>query len=45
MRFRTSRKEAKESQLWLRLLYTNDDTALQTQRQALWQEAHKLSSF
>lgn len=42
MRFKTARKEAKESQLWLRLLGTGDDSALQDRRQALWQEAHEL---
>lgn len=42
MRFKTARKEAKESQLWLRLLGTGDDGALQERRKALWQEAHEL---
>ena len=42
MRFRISRKEAKESQLWLRLLNTGEAPALDTERQALWQEAHEL---
>jgi four helix bundle protein len=35
MKFRTCRKEAKESQLWLRLLHTGDDTDLDVKRQAL----------
>ena len=42
MRFRTCRKEAKESQLWLRLLYAGDDPALCRARQDLRQEAHEL---
>ena len=42
MRFRTSRKEAKESQLWLRLIHVGENADIQTQRQALWQEAHEL---
>jgi hypothetical protein len=42
MRFRISRKEAKESQLWLRLLNTGEDPSIETERQALWQEAHEL---
>jgi len=42
MKFRTSRKEAKESQLWLRLVHTGDDSALNIRRAALRQEAHEL---
>jgi four helix bundle protein len=42
MKFRTCRKEAKESQLWLRLLSTGDGDALDLERQRLWQEAHEL---
>lgn len=42
MRFKTARKEAKESQLWLRLLGTDDDGVLQERRKGLWQEAHEL---
>jgi four helix bundle protein len=42
MRFRTSRKEAKESQLWLRLIHVGESADIQAQRQALWQEAHEL---
>jgi four helix bundle protein len=39
MKFRTCRKEAKESQLWLRLLQVGDAGQL---RDALRQEAHEL---
>ena len=39
MKFRTCRKEAKECQLWLRLLNAGDAT---TQRDGLRQEAHEL---
>jgi four helix bundle protein len=42
MKFRTCRKEAKESQLWLRLLHTGENTDLDMKRQALRQEAHEL---
>jgi len=42
MKFRTCRKEAKESQLWLRLLHTGEDAGLDIERKALWQEAHEL---
>ncbi|MDD2762535.1 MAG: four helix bundle protein [Opitutaceae bacterium] len=42
MRFRICRKEAKESQLWLRLLHTADDEAIKVRRDALQQEAHEL---
>ncbi len=42
MKFRISRKEAKESQLWLRLLYLGDNAAMETGRKELWQEAHEL---
>jgi four helix bundle protein len=42
MRFRICRKEAKESQLWLRLIYTAGDEAIDEQREALRQEAHEL---
>lgn len=43
MRFRMSRKEAKESQLWLRLLFVGEATEMTTQRDALRQEAHELT--
>ena len=39
MRFRICRKEAKECQLWLRLLDAASDDS---RRQALWGEAHEL---
>lgn len=42
MRFRICRKEAKESQLWLILVSTASDEALDTQRNVLRQEAHEL---
>jgi four helix bundle protein len=42
MRFRISRKEAKESQLWLRLVSTGNDEAVDARRKALWQEAYEL---
>lgn len=42
MKFRTCRKEAKESQLWLRLLNTGETEQLQQGRAALRQEAHAL---
>jgi four helix bundle protein len=41
-RFRLTRKEAKESGLWLRLLHTNDDTTLNQQRETLQQESREL---
>lgn len=41
MRCRISRKEAKECQLWLRLVRTGDDEAADAQKKALWQEAHE----
>jgi four helix bundle protein len=42
MRFRICRKEAKESQLWLRLVSTANDEAIDVQRNALRQEVHEL---
>lgn len=42
MRFRISRKEAKECQLWLRLVNTGDAAGLPEKRQLLRQEAHEL---
>lgn len=42
MRFRISRKEAKECHLWLRLVNVGSDPSLATERQALRQEAHEL---
>lgn len=41
-RIRVSRKESKESCLWLRLCETGDDQALEQERQALMQEAIEL---
>jgi four helix bundle protein len=41
MRFRICRKEAKECELWLRLIFTGD-SASDTARKALRQEAHEL---
>lgn len=42
MRFRISRKEAKECQLWLRLVNVAGKADLHTERLALGQEAHEL---
>ena len=42
MRIRISRKESKETRYWLRLLDTQDDTALNTERNGLAQEATEL---
>ncbi len=42
MRFRISRKEAKECQLWLRLVNVGSDPHLATERNELRQEAHEL---
>ncbi len=42
MKFRTCRKEAKECQLWLRLLNVGDGATAQEKRGALRQEAHEL---
>lgn len=42
MRFKTARKEAKESQLWLRLLDVGEHGPTDQLRKALWQEAHEL---
>jgi four helix bundle protein len=42
MRFRISRKEAKESQLWLRLVSTGNDEVVDARRSALWQKAYEL---
>ena len=42
MRFKISRKEAKECQLWLRLVNTGGAPELDAQRVALRQEAHEL---
>jgi four helix bundle protein len=42
-RIKICRKEARESVLWLRLLETGDDAALDRERQALAQEAGELT--
>jgi four helix bundle protein len=42
MKLRICRKEAKESQLWLRLLYLGADADLESERRRLRQEAHEL---
>ena len=42
MRFKISRKEAKECQLWLRLVETGGRADVEAQRIALRQEAHEL---
>ena len=42
MRIRISRKESKETRYWLRLLDTNDDAALNTERSKLVQESTEL---
>jgi four helix bundle protein len=42
MKFRTCRKEAKECQLWLRLIHTGGNTELDLTRAALKQESHEL---
>ena len=42
MKFRTCRKEAKECQLWLRLLDTGGDATAGKDCGALRQEAHEL---
>jgi len=42
MRFRICRKEAKESQLWLRLIDTGGVAVLSDGKAALWQEANEL---
>lgn len=41
-RLKVSRKEAKESRLWLRLLSTEEDPAVEQQRQVLTQESVEL---
>lgn len=42
MRFRISRKEAKECQLWLRLINVGDEPQVDAERMRLRQEAHEL---
>lgn len=42
MKFRISRKESKECQLWLRLLNVGENADHEQERQRLRQEAHEL---
>src|SRR5580704_3701880 len=42
MRFRICRKEAKECQLWLRLVHTGEAVETIVRQKALRQEAHEL---
>jgi four helix bundle protein len=42
MRIKISRKEAKESRYWLRLLHTGDQAAVESERERLIQEATEL---
>ena len=42
MHIRISRKEAKETRYWLRLLDTNDEAALDRERACLIQESMEL---
>ena len=42
MKFRICRKEAKECELWLRLVYTAQNVVLGERQNALRQEAHEL---
>ena len=45
MRVKISRKEAKETRYWLRLLETGTDTTLETERAKLIQEAIELTKI
>lgn len=45
MRVKISRKEAKESRYWLRLLDTNEQQELESKRSALIQEATELMNI
>jgi len=45
MRIKICRKEAKESNYWLRLLDTGDADKLDNERNALIQESHELASI
>ena len=45
MRMRISRKEAKETRYWLRLIDTGTDPAIESQRLALIQEATELMNI
>ncbi|MFH0779621.1 MAG: four helix bundle protein [Parcubacteria group bacterium] len=42
-RIKICRKEAKESRLWLRLVYVGDDQSLESERAALAKEAFELT--
>ena len=45
MRIKISRKEAKESRYWLRLIFSNGKADLNTRRESLMQEASELTSI
>src|ERR1017187_2799703 len=45
MRIKISRKEAKESNYWLRLIFSNGKADLNTRRESLMQEATELTSI
>ncbi len=45
MRIKISRKESKESKLWLRLVFTNDNETLEKERMGLIQEATELMNI
>ena len=45
MHAKISRKEAKESRYWLRLLHTGGEQELEQERATLVQEAHELTSI
>jgi four helix bundle protein len=45
MRIKISRKEAKESRYWLRLIYSDGKADLNTQRESLMQEVTELTSI
>ena len=45
MRIKISRKEAKESRYWLRLIDTNDDQEMEKDRNALIKEATELMNI
>jgi four helix bundle protein len=45
MRIKISRKEAKESRYWLRLIYSDSKRDLETRRESLMQEAGELTSI
>jgi len=45
MRIKISRKEAKESRYWLRLVDTGEDVEVENERHGLLQEARELTSM